>query len=473
METQLNRLSRRQFLLGSAAVAAAAALGACTPKQAQETSEVQETPGGFTDETIVLRFHGRLGSQGDHFDYFIKKFNDDHFPRVYAKSEHFPGADYFQKINTMIAGGTVGDSFWISAIEGFYRFCATGVYTPLDDIVEAMGYDLKQHEDNAEMGRYQGKLYTLPWNTQPGRSGLYYNRKMFADAGVPEPDETWTYDTLREAAKELTNPDAGVYGIMWNDAWYWGGLMQIRAFGGDFLDEKCEKCTVNSDETIAALRMMGETMFADKSAIRGDQIEGGGWVGRAQMFAANRLAMFQDGFWGKYIKDYVEPERWYTHRMPLGPAKVRGNMYEFCSVGVSKISKHPQEAFELTTYFCSKEAGDHLAFVANSVPGGRPDVFDDPKNYEGDDPVHEHFREFKNSMREILPLYLPWNFRETEYAKVITEALSLYFLGDAPLEEAVERAYQDGTAVLAKDSLAGDNNIRFEAYVPIWIRNRA
>jgi multiple sugar transport system substrate-binding protein len=179
------------------------------------------------------------------------------------------------------------------------------------------------------MGRIGGKLYTLPWNTQPGRSGLYYNKKMFDDAGVSYPDESWTYDTLLDAAKELSDPDNGTYGLMWNQSWYWGGLMQVRAWGGDYIDEPGEHCTIQEPEAKAALEFMHDAMYKHKYAIRADQIEGGGWVGRAQMFAANKLAMYQDGFWGKYIGDYVEPERWGTHRMPLGPAGVRGNMYEF------------------------------------------------------------------------------------------------------------------------------------------------
>jgi multiple sugar transport system substrate-binding protein len=316
--------------------AAGAALSACAPKAPEVVVEEGEVEpyageeGEITGSTIVLRMHGRLGGQGDHFDRFIAKYNQDFFPERFVKSEHFPGADYFKKINTMIAGDTVGDVFWISAIEGFFRFVATGAYAPLDEYVEALNYDLTQHEDNSEMGRIDGKLYTLPWNTQPGRSGLYYNRKMFDDAGVPYPDESWTYDTLLDAANELTDVDNGVYGMMWNGSWYWGGLMQVRAWGGDFLDEAGENCLVKEPETMAALEMMGESMWgASQNAIRGDQVEGGGWVGRAQMFAANKLAMYQDGFWGKYIKDYVEPERWGTHRMPLGPAGVRGNMYEF------------------------------------------------------------------------------------------------------------------------------------------------
>ena len=334
MKTNVNsRISRRDFLRGAAAAGAGVVLAACAP-QATEAPSVEEGEAtvsgeGFTPETKVLRFHGRLGGQGDHFDRFIAKFNKDHFPEVYAESENFPGADYFQKLNTMIAGDTVGDIFWISAIEGFFRFCAVGTYAPLDDIVEAMDYDLCQHEDCADMGRYEGQLYTLPWNTQPGRSGLYYNRKMFDDAGIDHPDESWTYDTLTDAATELSDPDNGVYGIMWNDSWYWGGLMQTRAFGADFINEAGDECTVKDPATMQALELMYNTMHVDNNAIRADQIEGGGWVGRAQMFAANKLAMYQDGFWGKYIKDYVEPERWYTHRMPLGPADKRGNMYEF------------------------------------------------------------------------------------------------------------------------------------------------
>ena len=103
--------------------------------------------------------------------------------------------------------------------------------------------------------------------------------------------------------------------------------------------------------------------------------------------------------------------------------------------------------------------------MANSVPGGRPDVFDDPESLK--DP---HFKVFSDCMREILPLHLPWTFRETEYAKVVTEALSPYFLGEADLNESVELAFEAGTAVLEKDSLAGDNDLRYEPFTPVWLR---
>ncbi|MCI1141088.1 extracellular solute-binding protein, partial [Stenotrophomonas maltophilia] len=43
--------------------------------------------------------------------------------------------------------------------------------------------------------------------------GLWYNKKMFDEAKIPYPDNTWDWNKLREAAKKLTDPNKGVWGI--------------------------------------------------------------------------------------------------------------------------------------------------------------------------------------------------------------------------------------------------------------------
>ena len=50
--------------------------------------------------------------------------------------------------------------------------------------------------------QYSGKTYGLPWIAQPVM--LYYNPKLFADAGVEPPDENWTWDDFKAAAAKLT-----------------------------------------------------------------------------------------------------------------------------------------------------------------------------------------------------------------------------------------------------------------------------
>jgi multiple sugar transport system substrate-binding protein len=65
----------------------------------------------------------------------------------------------------------------------------------------------------------EGKQYGIPFLTTG--SYVYYNMKLFDEAGVPYPpsdwnDKSWTWDAFLETAKKLTkNPDdpsTAVYG---------------------------------------------------------------------------------------------------------------------------------------------------------------------------------------------------------------------------------------------------------------------
>ena len=55
-----------------------------------------------------------------------------------------------------------------------------------------------------------GKLYGLPNGTQT--MVMYYNKKMFDDAGIAYPKDGWTWDEFSDAAKKLTKADGSVYG---------------------------------------------------------------------------------------------------------------------------------------------------------------------------------------------------------------------------------------------------------------------
>ena len=51
------------------------------------------------------------------------------------------------------------------------------------------------------------KTWGLPWISQPVI--LYYNPDLFSAAGVAPPDDTWTWDTFKQAAAQLTDPADG------------------------------------------------------------------------------------------------------------------------------------------------------------------------------------------------------------------------------------------------------------------------
>ena len=169
--------------------------------------------------------------------------------------EDFPGSEYFQKINTLAAGGTMGDVIWISSIEGYFRLAATGVLAPIDDIVESLGYDLEEHYPATISAAYlNGQLYGIPILAHPGRVGLFYNKTIFDDAGVDYPDETWTMDDFLAAAIAVTDPERRIWGFVDPEGSYFTSIVFIRAFGGDTLSADGATSLLNSEESIAALK---------------------------------------------------------------------------------------------------------------------------------------------------------------------------------------------------------------------------
>ena len=125
--------------------------------------------------------------------------------------------------------------FWIPSIGGYARLAATGVIAPLDDLIDAAGYDLSQHYPATITGAtLNGQIYGIPELAHPGRTGLFYNKTLFDEAGVDYPDDTWTYDDLLAAAIELTNPDELRWGFMDADGSYFSSAHVLTGLGWRF-----------------------------------------------------------------------------------------------------------------------------------------------------------------------------------------------------------------------------------------------
>lgn len=97
-----------------------------------------------------------------------------------------------------------------SATPSLKIYQSAGVLTPLDELAENMGYDMKEvFGENLPV--FDGAVYGLPaysdiWLT-------FYNKKVFDDAGVPYPEaEGWTWEKYIETAEKLTDIENGVWG---------------------------------------------------------------------------------------------------------------------------------------------------------------------------------------------------------------------------------------------------------------------
>lgn len=87
--------------------------------------------------------------------------------------------------------------------------------------------------ENDLLGQFSvsGDIYAIPYSVSS--IGLYYNKKLFDNAGLTYPNDSWTWDDLVKAAKALTNKDEGVYGFLaecWGEDGYYNTIFQNNGY---------------------------------------------------------------------------------------------------------------------------------------------------------------------------------------------------------------------------------------------------
>ena len=125
-------------------------------------------------------------------------------PTIDVTLAHIPSqSDYRARLATDYAAGTPPDVALLS-----YRragaFIAADQLDPLGPYLDAS--DVIQPDDfypvTLESFTWNGELMCIPQNISS--LVVYYNRDLFAAAGLPEPADDWTWDDFLDAAVALT-----------------------------------------------------------------------------------------------------------------------------------------------------------------------------------------------------------------------------------------------------------------------------
>ncbi len=205
-------------------------------------------------------------------------------------------ADYYTKIQTMIAGNTAPDLMWLSQ-EYVANYADNGAVLDLTDMLGKMS-DMPAaklddyYPGTLEVARYNGKLWGLPWIAAPVM--LYYNVDAFQKAGINPPDESWTWDTFKDAAKKLTVKDASgnvtQYGTSFNG---WPPVhMFIWQAGGEVLSADLKSSPIDSSEAVQGEQFYKDIVFSPDYAVPEAVIKEQGF---GEMAKAGKVAMFFGG----------------------------------------------------------------------------------------------------------------------------------------------------------------------------------
>jgi multiple sugar transport system substrate-binding protein len=142
--------------------------------------------------------------------------------------------------------------------------------------------------------------------------------------------------------------------------------------------------------------------------------------------------MIQSGYWGQsWGKNLVKDFEWMVAPMPKGPAGSRG-MFEMDANVIFSTTSVGDVTWEYLKTLSTKEAGIKIA-LAGSVPGGRPDVWEDPQL--NDYPPHAVFTEI---MKTIDPLVVPNNFRYQELEVIAKNELDPVWLGEEKIDDMID-----------------------------------
>jgi multiple sugar transport system substrate-binding protein len=194
-------------------------------------------------------------------------------------------------------------------IDNYHVAVARGMLAPLEGLIDDPELGLTAAEradffpqlwDALEL---DGRRYALP--SDNAQYGLYYNRALFdaynaahPDAPLRYPDETWTWEDLRRAARRLTERDERgrltQIGLAF-DLWSWPFLAFHLQAGGEVWDAEGTTALVNGPAGVEAMEFLAD-LLPPGVAVRSPEMADTGSDPHV-LFKAGKLALMLDGSW--------------------------------------------------------------------------------------------------------------------------------------------------------------------------------
>lgn len=273
------------------------------------------------------------------------------YPNVTVEHQEIPYDDLRQKLVTGLAGGTLpdvlrADIIWVP------EFADQGALLALDEeMADFATLTASMFPGPVSTNLWNGHYYGLPLDTNT--RVLFYNEKVFADAGITTPPAD--IDALEaDFATIKSKLGADVFGYAEGGTGPWSVLPWIWSFGGGITDEGLTAATgtLDGEATVAAVTRL--KTWLDEGYLS-PSILGGG-LATSEQFGANSAATILEGPWMPSIFKNQFPDLTYGYAtVPAGPggtASVVGGE----DIVVFKATKNKEAALAFTRFMVSEEA---------------------------------------------------------------------------------------------------------------------
>jgi multiple sugar transport system substrate-binding protein len=287
------------------------------------------------------------------------------------------GDDSVQQILTACAGGACPDV--LMTFEIFYPALAErGIYADLTPFIESdpefkatVIPDYPQDLVNAF--RYDGKQIALP--EQFAGMWLYYNKRLFEEAGVEPPpadwtDGSWTFERFLDAAKKLTkgSGDTAQYGFV--DGWapFLSQTLFAMNNGVAWFDPPVNPTSTNmrDDRFVEGLQFYADLANVHAVAPPADQAAS---ISAPDLFTSGRAAMMLSGHFMWPTLASAEDLDFDVGVLPVGPSGTTPKSdIGVTGLGISEASKNKEAAWRFVKFFTGPEGQKIIAESGLFVP---------------------------------------------------------------------------------------------------------
>jgi len=267
--SNMKSITRRSLVTGAAGASAAilatsaGALGAPSSRYGDRAILLQDKA------ELVFTYWGSPQEQ-DAVKKMVENFNDQH-DKISVKPQYVPNDGYEEKMTTMLAGGNPPDIAYMGSGMA-WQWAQDGKTLDLKQWVDADA-ETSTLLPNTTYTYDNGKVMST--SLAISNIFMYYNKKLFADAGVAAPpvtgDTAWTWDQFVDVAKQLTKDSSGktpnddgfdsgkiaTYGVSYGQWW----LEPVWSAGGDVASEDGMTYTLNSPQAVDAFQKMQDLIY--------------------------------------------------------------------------------------------------------------------------------------------------------------------------------------------------------------------
>jgi ABC-type glycerol-3-phosphate transport system substrate-binding protein len=385
----------------------------------------------------------------------IREWEKDH-PEILVILEHGSYNQYCEKILTQVAGDS-GPDVIFTDIPYFYTFQSHDMFLDLTPFVNQTKPPLTSRFFPEIMKPFtsDGKIYCIPRDIAP-ITCIYYNKRMFEEAGIPYPTDDWDWNKFLYVARKLTVREGenisryGFFGAEWPNF--------VFSNGGRIVDDEDNptRCALNTPQARQGLQFYHDLIYKEKVMPSMQQMAASG-MNTVQYFINEKVAMYLTGIWEtpplRTLQEKARKEgkkfEWDIVQFPKGPNGLRGTRTGGSGYAILKTTKHPEAAWEVVKALAGAGGQTELARTGLAQPADR--TIAESEVWAGSTNIPSNRKTLNDAVRHVIfdPNHPKWPYFQMN---IVNREMELFLINRQDLDTTIKAIEANLNTALRKNA---------------------